>query len=413
MQPKGFISKVLSTLGSKKDPYKAFQVPIYSNGAFDFDTAEDMELAFTGRLAAHMYSRSSNPTCENLELRVKAVTGAAGVLALSSGMAAISTCFLTLCQAGDNIVLSNLVFGNTWSLFSSTLGAFGLEPRFVDLKNPLEVENAIDSKTRAIFFETVTNPQCEVVDIALLSAIAKRKKILLISDSTLTPPNVFKAKEWGVDIEIISSSKIISGGGTSIGGLIVDYATYDWSQIPKLADFAKKFGPMAFYSKLRKEIFRNTGACMSPFNAYLQSLGLESLPLRFERLTKNAVAIAQFLEKHPAVSSVNFPALESSPYYSLSKKQFGDVPTSMFSFNLKDRDACFQFLNKLEFISIATNMIDNRTLILHAASSIFAEYTPEKRMEMQVPDSLIRISVGIEDIDDLLEDLSQALAKKK
>jgi O-acetylhomoserine (thiol)-lyase len=409
MQPKGFISKVLSTLGSKHDPYNAFQVPIYANGAYDFETAEDMELAFTGKVAAHMYSRSSNPTSENLELRVRTVTGATGVLALSSGMAAISTAFITLCESGDNLVLSNLIFGNTWSLFASTFAAFGIEPRFVDLTNSVEVEKAIDARTRALFFETLTNPQCEVVDIAMLSSIAKKYNILLISDSTLTPPHIFKAKEWGVNIEILSSSKIMSGGGTSIGGLIVDYGTYDWSRIPKLQDFSKKFGPNAFYAKLRKEVYRNTGACMSPFNAYMQSLGLETLPLRFERSTQNALNVAEFLEKHPAITSVNFPALQSSPYFELSAKQFGAVPTSMFSFNLKDRDACFSFLNKLEFISIATNMMDNRTLILHAASSIFAEYSAEKRLEMQVPDSLIRISVGIEDIDDLIEDLSQAL----
>ena len=409
MHPKGFISKVLNTLGSKKDPYKAFQVPIYANGAYDFETAEDMEMAFAGKAAAHMYSRSSNPTCENLELRVKAVTGASGVLALSSGMAAVSTTFLTLCEAGDNVILSNLVFGNTWSLFSSTFASFGIEARFVDLQNSTEIEQAIDNKTRAIFFETVTNPQCEIVDIALLSSIAKRKNILLISDSTLTPPHIFNAKAWGVDIEIISSSKIMSGGGTSIGGLIIDYASYDWSRIPKLVDFFQKFGPLAFYSKLRKEIFRNTGACMSPFNAYLQSLGLETLPIRFDRLTQNALSVARFLENHPAVTSVHFSALKSSPYFEISKKQFGPIPTSMFSFNLKDKDACFRFLNKLQFISIATNMIDNRTLILHAASSIFVEYSPEKRMAMQVPDSLIRISVGIEDVEDLIDDLKQAL----
>jgi len=409
MQPKGFISKVLTTLGSKHDPYNAFQVPIYANGAYDFETAEDMELAFTGKVAAHMYSRSSNPTSENLELRVKTVTGANGVLALSSGMAAISTTFMTLCEMGDNIVLSNLVFGNTWSLFASTFAAFGIQPRFVDLTNSVEVEKAIDSRTRALFFETVTNPQCEVVDITMLSSIAKKHTILLICDSTLTPPHIFKAKEWGVDIEILSSSKIVSGGGTSIGGLIIDYGTYNWSSIPKLQDFSKKFGSNAFYAKLRKEIFRNTGACMSPFNAYMQSLGLETLPLRFDRSTQNTLKIAEFLDKHPSVTSVNFPALQSSPYFELSAKQFGAIPTSMFSFNMKDRDACFSFLNKLEFISIATNMMDNRTLILHAASSIFAEYSTEKRLEMQVPDTLIRISVGIEDIEDLLTDLMQAL----
>lgn len=409
MSVKGFTSKVLSILGGKHDPHNAFQVPIYANGAYDFETAEDMELAFTGKIAAHMYSRSSNPTVENLELRVKSVTGANGVLALSSGMAAITTTMLTLCQAGDNIILSNLVFGNTWSLFASTLSSFGLEPRFVDLKNPMEIEKNIDSRTRILFFETYTNPQCEVVDIEMLSAVARKNNLVLICDSTLTPPNVFEAKKWGIDIEIVSSSKIMSGGGTSIGGLVIDYASYDWSRIPKLSDFSSKFGTMAFYAKMRKEVFRNTGSCMSPFNAYMQSLGLETMALRFERSTQNAFQLAQYLENHPSIKQVNYPALKSSEYYSVSKKQFGNLPSSMFSFELNDRESCFEFLNKLKFISIATNMMDNRTLILHAASSIFSEYTPEKREEMNVPNTLIRISVGIEDSEDLISDLKQAL----
>jgi len=382
---------------------------MYANGAYGFETAEDMERAFKGEAAAHMYSRSSNPTVENLELRVKAVTGASGVLALSSGMAAIHTTILTLCDAGDNIVTSNHLFGNSWSLFASTLASVGIQARFVNLLNMDEVRKNIDTRTRAIFFETITNPHTEVVDVMSLSKLAKEKQVLLIGDTTMSPLHLFRAREWGINIEIISSSKIISGGGTSIGGLVIDYASFDYSSLPKLREFSRKFGPYAFYAKLRKEVFRNTGSCMSPFNAYLQSLGLESLPLRFERSASSALAVAQFLEAHPAVTSVNYPGLKSSPFNAIATKQFGEKPTSLLSFNLKSREACFSFLNNLKLLKIATNLMDNRTLIMHPGSTIYVEYTQEQRMMMDVPDTLIRLSVGIEEVDDLVEDLSQAL----
>lgn len=409
MQPKGFISKVLQQIGAKSDPYNAFQTPIYANGAYSFASAEEMEMAFTGRMAAHMYSRSSNPTSENLELRIKSVTGAFGVLALSSGMAAITNVFITLCKAGDNVITSNHLFGNTWSLFAHTLAPYGLETRFCDLTDIEAVKAQITNKTKAIFFETVTNPQCEVCDIAALAALAKEYNIPLIADTTMTPPHIFKAREWGINIEIISSSKIISGGGTSIGGVVIDYGTYDWSSSEKLQASAAKFGQGAFYARLRKEVYRNMGACMSPFNAYLQALGLESMPLRYNRCAGSAVAIAEFLEKHPKVAAVNHPALASSPYNELSKKQFGDLPTAVFSFSLKSREACFTFLNNLKLISIATNLMDNRTLCLHPGSTIYSEYTAQQREEMHVPDTLIRITIGLEEAEDLLADIAQAL----
>lgn len=406
----GFTTDILNTPFSRADAHAATHMPIYSNAAFTFDSAENMELAFQGRTPDHMYSRISNPTVENLEQRVRAITSAQAVTAVSSGMAAISNVFLTTGQAGNNVILSRNLFGNTYSFFNSTLRSFGIEPRFTDLTNQEAIRNNIDENTIAIFFETITNPQMEVVDIYGLSTIAKEKNILLIADTTLTPPNIFKAGKAGVDLEVISGTKIISGGATSIGGLIVDYGSFAWKNNRKLAELARKFGPFAFNYKLRKEILRNIGACLSPFHAYLQSLGLETLDLRYRKAAENTIRLAEFLEKHPAVENVNYPGLKSSKFFEVARKQFGEYPGTILTFELKSREACFAFLNRLKFIRRATNLSDNRSLILHPASTIYVDYTAEDRSLLGVPDTLIRLSVGIEDFDDLNNDLNEGFS---
>jgi O-acetylhomoserine (thiol)-lyase len=392
---------------------RALHQPIYSNSAFDFESAEQMELAFQGRLPVHAYSRISNPTVENLELRIKQITGALNVTALSSGMAAISNVILLLASSGKNIVVSNHLFGNTYVFFESTIRDYGIEARFCDLTDPEKVKASIDHNTVAVFVETITNPQLEVVDLLKLAEISHQHQVPLVADSTLTPPNVFRAKDFGVDIEVISSTKIMSGGATSIGGLIVDYGTFDWSKSEKLAPLAKRFGPFAFNYKLRREIFRNLGACMSPFAAYLQSLGLETLQLRFEKAAENCKALAAFLAVQPRVKSVNYPGIEGSEYYEISKKQFGQFPGAMLTFEFASRELCFAFINQLVLIKRATNIYDNKTLILHPASTIYCDFDRDKREGMGVSDLCIRLSLGIEDIEDLKNDIIQALSKSE
>lgn len=409
MKIKGFSTRIIHTEYAKKDVHNALQMPIYSNAAFEFDTAEQMEDAFLGRSPDHAYSRISNPTVENFEQRIRSITGALGVTALSSGMAAISNVFFTIAKSGDNIVTSKHLFGNTYSFLTSTLQAFGVETRFCDLTNMEEVANAINKKTIAIFLETITNPQLEIADIASLSKISREYGVLLIADSTLTPPNIFAASEYGVDIEIISSTKMITGGGTSMGGLILDYGKFDWSKFAKLSDLAQRFGPFAFNAKLRKEIFRNLGACLSPYHAYLQSLGLETLSLRFDKAASNALLLAEYLKTERKITNVNYPGLKTSKFYEVGKKQFGNFPGAMLTFNFSNSNECFVFLNKLKLISRASNIYDNRSLIIHPASTIFADYSPEKKEELGVPDTLIRLSVGIEDFEDLKRDIHSAL----
>ncbi|MBA4411270.1 MAG: aminotransferase class I/II-fold pyridoxal phosphate-dependent enzyme [Bacteroidota bacterium] len=409
MERQGFSTRVIHTEYAKKDAHNALQMPIYSNAAFEFDTAEQMENAFLGRSPDHAYSRISNPTVENFEQRIRSITGAMGVTALSSGMAAISNVFFTIAKSGDNIITSRHLFGNTYSFLTSTLNAFGVETRFCDLTNVEEVANAINKKTIAVFLETITNPQLEIADIASLSKISREHGVLLIVDSTLTPPNIFAALEFGVDIEIISSTKMITGGATSMGGLVLDYGKFDWSKFAKLSDLAQRFGPFAFNAKLRREIFRNLGACLSPYHAYLQSLGLETLSLRFDKAASNCLLLAEYLQTEGKITDVNYPGLKTSAFYEVGKKQFGSYPGAMLTFNFSRREECFVFLNKLKIISRASNIYDNRSLIIHPASTIFCDYTPEKRAELGVSDTLIRLSVGIEEVEDLKNELHTAL----
>ena len=409
LNPKGFTTKIIHTPFAKEDANRALHQPIYSNSAFDFESAEQMELAFQGRIPAHAYSRISNPTVENLELRIKQITGALNVTALSSGMAAISNVIFLLARAGSNIVASKHLFGNTYVFFESTIKEFGIETRFCDLTNDEEVKAHIDHNTVAVFVETITNPQLEVVDIKQLALVAHQMNVPLIADSTLTPPNVFTAKAFGIDIDTVSSTKSISGGATSVGGLIIDYGTFDWSKSPKLAPLAKRFGPYAFNYKLRREIFRNLGACMSPYAAYLQSLGLETLQLRFEKAANNCRELADFLESLPQVAAVNYPGIPGSKFHEISKRQFGNFPGAMLTFDFSSKEACFTFMNKLELIKRATNVYDNKTLIIHPASTIYCDFDKETRERLSVRDVTLRVSLGIEDIEDLKNDILQAL----
>jgi O-acetylhomoserine (thiol)-lyase len=408
-----FITKVLHAKFLKEDAHGSLHMPVYDSVAFESKTAEEMELSFQGKRPSHMYSRITNPTVEHLEQKVRSVTDAVGVVALSSGMAAISNTFITIAQAGDNIITSKHLFGNTYSLFENTLKSWGLEARYTDLTRIELVEEMIDQKTKAIYFETITNPQLEVADIKALAEVAKSHNILLIADTTVTPPYMFNSKDFGVDIEILSSTKYISGGATSVGGLIVDNGTYNWEANGKLKSDVKKFGPFAFVNKLRREVFRNLGACLSPHNAFLQSVGLETLALRVDVSCANALRIAEFLKQSPRIKTVNYPGLKDSRFYDIAKKQFNAKGGALLTFHLESKEQCFRFMNRLRIIRRATNLQDNRTLIIHPASTIFCEYPEELKKEMGVPETMLRLAVGIEDADDLIADLTQAMERVK
>jgi O-acetylhomoserine (thiol)-lyase len=403
-------TQIISSHFPNKDAHGAISMPIYSGAAFEFDTAEEMEDAFLGKNGKHTYSRISNPTVEFFENRIKEASGAAHVLAVSSGMAAISNTFMTIAYAGSNIVTSPHLFGNTFSLFLFTLQAFGVEARFCNLLDKEEVEHSIDDKTCAIFTEIITNPHLEVADLKMLSHIAHQKGVPLIADSTIVPWPHFSAAKLGVDLEVVSSTKYLSGGATSIGGLILDHQTFDWYHSPRLSKLASMTGKKAFQTKLRTEISRNMGAYMSPHTAYLQSLGLETLELRYAKASASCLEIARFLQTVPTIKNVNYNGLKDNPFYAVSKTQYGDYPGAMLTFSLEDRAACFAFINRLKVIRRATNLFDNKTLIIHPLSTIYGTLSPEYKKMVEVPDDMLRLSVGLENPEELKADVLQALA---
>ena len=267
MKNKGFTTHSLNVPYSKKDPHNSLLMPLYEAVAFEFDSAEQIEANFRGEFVAHAYSRSSSPTVEYFELKMKSLLDAHGVLAVSSGMAAISNAILAIAKNGDNIISGHQLFGHTYALFTQTFNELGIEFRFSTLQHEEEIETHIDENTRAIYFETVTNPQLEIADIEMLSNVARKYNLILIADSTLTPPNVFHGVQFGVDVEVISATKYISGGATCFGGVIADYGSYNWNLNTNFKNFTEKFGSNAFISKLRKNIYRNTGGSMAPQTA--------------------------------------------------------------------------------------------------------------------------------------------------
>jgi O-acetylhomoserine (thiol)-lyase len=391
-----------------KDAYGALSMPVYQAVAYEFETAAQMESAFTGKSPEHVYSRVSNPTVQYFEQRVKALTGAGEVVAFNSGMAAIANTLMAVASAGANIVTSPHLFGNTYSLIAFTLKDFGVEPRFCNLTDLAEVAQRIDKNTCAVFLETITNPQMEVADLRALSAICKKNGVPLIADTTIVPFTAFDASAFGVDIEIVSSTKYISGGATSLGGLMLDYGSCDWQQSQKLRPLTGFPGFSAFSFKMRREIYRNTGACMTPEVASKQTTGLETVAVRYERAAKTCRELAASVGQLKNVVSVNYPALPEHPYHDISRQQFGDYPGAMFTFDLASRKAAFRFMDRLLFIHRATNLFDNKTLAIHPASTIFGTFSEELRQSMDISQNTIRISVGLENVDDLFDDIAQA-----
>lgn len=376
----------------RRDAYDALSMPVYNAVAYEFDNAQLMSDVFCGRVSAPDYSRVGNPTVENLEQRVKGITGASDVVAFNSGMAAISAVFIALAQQGKNIVSSRHMFGNTYSLLTSTLKRFGVEARLCDLTNVEQVEEQLDDNTCCVYLEIMTNPQLEVVDIVALATLAHQRGIPLVADTTLIPFTEFSAKALGVDAEVVSSTKYISGGATSLGGLVIDYGT---------------FQPLG--RALRGELLFNFGAYMTPQAAYLQTVGLEVLDARYRIQAANALELAKQLQKLPQIKHVNYVGLPDNPYHELAKKQFGNTAGAMITIDLDSKEACFAMINKLKLIHRATNLFDNRTLAIHPASTIYGAFTDEQRREMDVNDTTIRLSIGLEDVDDLLDDIKQAL----
>lgn len=374
-----------------KDAYGALAMPVYHTAAYEFENAEIMSDAFCSRIPLPDYSRVTNPTVIYFEKKVRELTGAEKVYALSSGMAAICNSLLALCESGSNIVTSKHLFGNTWLLLSRTFARFGIEARFVDLCDPEAVKAAIDENTVCVYAEIISNPLQEVVDLKALAEIAHASGKLLLADTTMIPFTRFSARDLGVDIELVSSTKYVSGGASSVGGLVIDYSCGE-----------------SFIERMQ-EMMLNFGAYMTPHAAYMQTLGLENLEARYALESANTMELAERLRTLPAIRYVNYTGLEDNPYHEIARLQFNDTYGAMICIELESEKACFDFLNRLKLVKRATNLFDNRTLAIHPASTIFGNFTREQLKDLDVSETCIRLSVGLEDVDDVFEDIRQAL----
>lgn len=385
-------TKAIDTPFEKHDAYGSLSMPIYHTAAYEFNTAADMADAFTGRVIAPDYSRVMNPTVMYLENKVKALTNANNVVAFSSGMAAISNTLLALSATGKNIVTSRHMFGNTFSLITQSLKRFGVEARPCDLLNLDEVRSQMDNNTCCIFLEIITNPQMEVANLKELAAIAHEYHVPLVADTTVIPFTQFSAKSLGVDIEVVSSTKYLSGGATTLGGLVIDYGT-----------------TQGFGHRMKNEMLFNFGAYMTPHVAYMQSLGLETLDARYRVQSQNTLYLAEKLRTLPEVKRVNYVGLPDNPYHAIAEKQYGPTAGAMMTIDLESKEACFSMIDNLKLVRRATNLFDNKTLAIHPASTIFGGFTSEERAAMDVLDTTVRISIGLEDMDDVFNDIEQAL----
>ena len=417
----GFNTRALH-VGQRPDPATgARAVPIYQTTSYVFEDTEHAASLFALQQFGHIYTRIMNPTTSVFEERVASLEGGIGGLATSSGQAAQFLTISSLCQSGDELVSSATLYGGTYTQFDVTFRRLGFETTFVDPDDPENFRKAITPKTKLLFIETIANPRMNVVDIEAVAEIAHQHNIPLIIDNTFASPYLCRPIEHGADIVLHSATKFIGGHGTSIGGIIIDSGKFDWTSgnFPQLTEpspgyhnlrFAETFGEMAFIVKCRVEGLRDLGPCIAPFNSFLFLQGLETLGLRVERHCANALAIARHLEKHPAVGWVNHPGLESSPYHELAKKYLPKGCGSIFTFGVKGGlEAGREFIENLQLFSHLANVGDAKSLVIHPASTTHQQLSEDDLAACGVRPDMIRLSVGLEDVEDLLWDLDNAL----
>jgi len=386
---------------------------LVQSNAFAYPTAEALEDVFAGREAGYVYSRIANPTVAQFERRITALENGVGAVACASGMAAISAMVLALAGAGDEIVSGTSVFGGTFSLFQQTLCRYGITTRFVEPTDAEACRRAVTDRTKLIFVEAIGNPKLDVPDIGALAAIAREKGVVLAVDNTLPTPLLFQPGRHGAHLAIHSTSKFINGHGNAIGGIIVDCGSFAWdnARYPHLSVLHKRARNLTFLAFLRNRICRDLGCCLQPFNAFLMSMGVESLGVRMERHCANAQSVARFLSGHPRVRAVRYPGLAAHPDHALADRQFAGRHGAILTLRLVDKAACFRFINGLKRARNLVNLGDARTLVVHPASTFCRELDDASRLAMGVTDDLVRFSIGIEHADDIIQDLEQSLKK--
>lgn len=410
--------------GQELDPTTLSRaVPLYQTTSYGFKDSEHAANLFALKEFGNIYTRIMNPTTDVFEKRIAALEGGAGALATASGQAAITFSILNIAGAGDEIVSSSSLYGGTYNLFSTTLAKLGIKVHFVDSSNPENFRAAINDKTKALFAETIGNPQGNVLDVEVVAAIAHEHGIPLIVDNTFPSPYLLRPIEYGADIVVHSATKFIGGHGTSIGGVIVDSGKFDWSasgKFPGLTEpdpsyhgvvYTEAVGPIAYIIKARVQLLRDIGASLSPFNAWLLLQGLETLHLRVQRHSENALKVAEYLEKHEAVEWVSYAGLPSHPSYELAQKYLPKGQGAILTFGIKGGAKAGQkVIENVKLFSHLANVGDSKSLIIHPASTTHQQLSEEEQVSAGVNPELLRLSIGTESIDDILYDLEQAIA---
>ena len=397
-------------------------VPIYQTSSYVFRNCDHAAARFGLSDAGNIYGRLTNPTEDVFEKRIAALEGGVAALAVASGAAAVTYTILNLAQNGDNIVSAKNIYGGSFNLFEHTLPQYGIDTNFVDIFNEEQVESAINEKTKALYIETLGNPNSDVVDIESVAKIAHKHKIPLVVDNTFATPYLVRPIEYGADIVVHSATKFIGGHGTSIGGVIVDGGNFDWEASGKFdsltkpnpshhgISFTQACGAAAFVTKVRAILLRDTGATISPFNAFLFLQGLETLSLRVERHSYNALKVVEYLNNHPQVESVSHPSVSTDPkQQELYKKYFPNGGGSIFTFDIKgDAQKAKDFIDNLELFSLLANVADVKSLVIHPATTTHSQCTEEELLDQGIRPNTIRLSIGCENIDDIIQDLDEA-----
>ncbi|SNX52734.1 homocysteine synthase [Thermoanaerobacterium sp. RBIITD] len=411
--------------GQKPDPTTgSMAVPIYQTTSYVFKDTDHAAALFNLKEAGNIYTRIMNPTNDVFEQRIAALEGGVGAVATASGSAAIMYSILNIAGAGDEIVSASTLYGGTYNLFALTLPKLGIKTTFVNPDDPENFRKAITDRTKALYIETIGNPGINIPDFEVIAKIAHENKIPLIVDNTFATPYLFRPFEYGADIVVHSATKFIGGHGTSIGGVIVDSGKFDWVGSGKFKEFVEPdpsyhglkyvetFGPAAYITKVRVQLLRDTGAALSPFNAFLFIQGLETLSLRVQRHVENAQKVAEFLASNPNVTWVNYPGLKENKYHELAKKYLPKGAGSILTFGIKGGiNAGIKFINSLELFSLLANVGDAKSLVIHPASTTHSQLNEEELLSAGVTPDQIRLSIGIEDPDDIIYDLDQALKK--
>ena len=397
-------------------------VPIYQTSSYVFRNCDHAAARFGLSDAGNIYGRLTNPTEDVFEKRIAALEGGVAALAVASGAAAVTYTILNLAQNGDNIVSAKNIYGGSFNLFEHNLPQYGIDTNFVDIFNEEQVESAINEKTKALYIETLGNPNSDVVDIESVAKIAHKHKIPLVVDNTFATPYLVRPIEYGADIVVHSATKFIGGHGTSIGGVIVDGGNFDWEASGKFdsltkpnpsyhgISFTQACGAAAFVTKVRAILLRDTGATVSPFNAFLFLQGLEILSLRVERHSYNALKVVEYLNNHPQVESVSHPSVSTDPkQQELYKKYFPNGGGSIFTFDIKgDAQKAKDFIDNLELFSLLANVADVKSLVIHPATTTHSQCTEEELLDQGIRPNTIRLSIGCENIDDIIQDLDEA-----